>query len=192
LTQLLQASLGGNTNTAFICTVSLAERWHEETRRTLDLATQAKKVRNKPRRNVVHGEKSLLDEAQDEIQQLKAGLQQGGAKEQELQDKIKFLESMVVGKGGAQSLEVLNSMWTPDLGKSALDGSSYSKIVLQAEEKRVARWREDRREEVEKIWSSIDSDGNGFLDRGAETDATRGRTGVALLPRPVSARDTTG
>ena len=75
LTQLLQPSLGGNNRTAFICNVTLAQRFYDETRMTLAFAMQAKNVRNVPRINKVTNEKSLLHEANDEIKQLKRALE---------------------------------------------------------------------------------------------------------------------
>ena len=82
----------------------------------------------------------------------------------ELASKVKFLESLVVGSGGANSLDVLNSMWTPEMGQSALDGASASKLIREAEEKRISKWRAAQRREIASIWAECDEDGNGFLD----------------------------
>ena len=69
-----------------------------------------------------------------------------------------------MGSGGANSLDTLNQMWTPELGQSALDGTSASKIIREAEEKRLNLWRASQRVEIAKVWSECDQDGNGFLD----------------------------
>ena len=75
LTQLLQPSLGGNNRTAFICNVTLAQRFYDETRMTLAFAMHAKRVRNIPKINKIMNEKSMLHEANDEIKQLKRALE---------------------------------------------------------------------------------------------------------------------
>eukprot|EP01048_Picozoa_sp_COSAG05_P015938 COSAG05_NODE_1985_length_3744_cov_2.083676_2_plen_456_part_00 len=53
LTQLMQSSLGGNSRTAFICTVTLAKRFFDETSSTLKFAATAKK-REVPRPEKPH------------------------------------------------------------------------------------------------------------------------------------------
>jgi centromeric protein E len=53
LTQILQPSLGGNSRTAFICTVTLAAKFYEDTKGTLAFADRAKKVKNKPVKNIL-------------------------------------------------------------------------------------------------------------------------------------------
>ena len=184
LTQILQPSLGGNSRTAFICTVTLAARFFEETKSTLAFADRAKKVTNSPKKNIVMDQKAMLTEAQDEIEQLKQALAMasdgkfdpsvlggggGGESEaakkqrEEMEQKMKFLESMVIGQGGAQSLETMNAMWTPEMGSAALDGSA-AKMLQEAEAKRVEEWRSEQKEEIGTVWKKIDVDGSGALD----------------------------
>ena len=126
-------------------------------------------VTNKPKKNILVNEKAMLQEAQDEIAQLKRALElsSGGvpgalgaaggvtgggggggggggdseANKKELQNKIAFLESMMIGSGGAEQLELMNSMWTPELGASAFDSNSASQLLKEAEQKRVEEFR---------------------------------------------------
>jgi hypothetical protein len=177
--------LGGNSRTAFICTVTLAARFYEETKSTLTFADRAKKVSCKPQKNIVMDEKAMLTEARDEIDQLKRALKLaagggdisgllgggGGAETEEskaeneaLANKIRFLESMVVGGGGAESLDVLNAMWTPELGQNAFDAASATKMLREAEERRVKEWRDKQAAEIDAVWVKVDTDGNGSLD----------------------------
>ena len=186
LTQILQPSLGGNSRTAFICTVTLAQRFFEETTSTLKFANQAKKVTNTPKKNILMNEKAMLSEAHDEIEQLKRLLKSatssgdgggggsggggddggsgGGEGSTELENKIRFLETMLVGGGGANSLDVLNSMWTPELGKNAFDAASATQMIREAETKRVMEWRAKQMAEIDAVWKQIDTDNNGTLD----------------------------
>lgn len=74
LTRLLQDSLGGRTKTCIIATVSPAKMNMEETISTLDYASRAKNIRNKPQLNQVMSKKTLIKEYVLEIERLKADL----------------------------------------------------------------------------------------------------------------------
>ena len=75
LTQILQPALGGNSKTAFICTVCLAQQFVEECKRTLAFAQSAKSVQNQVMVNEVVNEKALLVEYKAEIKRLQAELE---------------------------------------------------------------------------------------------------------------------
>ena len=53
LTWLLKDSLGGNSLTTIIATVSPAERWRDQTKSTLSFIMRAKKIVNDPHANDV-------------------------------------------------------------------------------------------------------------------------------------------
>jgi kinesin family protein 11 len=74
LTRLLQDSLGGQTKTCIIATVSPAKSNLEETISTLDYAFRAKNIRNKPQVNQMVSKKTLLKEFTLEIEKLKGEL----------------------------------------------------------------------------------------------------------------------
>ncbi|RPB21587.1 kinesin-domain-containing protein [Terfezia boudieri ATCC MYA-4762] len=74
LTRLLQDSLGGQTKTCIIATVSPAKINLEETMSTLDYATRAKNIKNKPQVNQLMTKKALIKEYVHEIEHLKADL----------------------------------------------------------------------------------------------------------------------
>jgi kinesin family protein 11 len=74
LTRLLQDSLGGQTKTCIIATVSPAKSSLEETISTLDYAFRAKNIRNKPQLNPMVEKKTLLKEFTGEIEKLKSEL----------------------------------------------------------------------------------------------------------------------
>ncbi|KAK6437411.1 Kinesin-related motor protein [Oleoguttula sp. CCFEE 5521] len=74
LTRLLQDSLGGQTKTCIIATLSPAKSNLEETISTLDYAFRAKNIRNKPQINQTVSKKTLLKEFTAEIEKLKSEL----------------------------------------------------------------------------------------------------------------------
>lgn len=74
LTRLLQDSLGGQTKTCIIATVSPSRSNLEETISTLDYAFRAKNIRNKPQINSIVSKNKLLRDIGIEIQSLKSEL----------------------------------------------------------------------------------------------------------------------
>lgn len=75
LTRLLQDSLGGKTKTSIIATISPASVDIEDTLSTLDYASRAKKITNKPEMNQRLTKKALLREYTQEIERLRRDLQ---------------------------------------------------------------------------------------------------------------------
>lgn len=75
LTRLLQDSLGGKTKTSIIATISPALPDIEDTLSTLDYASRAKKITNKPEMNQRLTKKALLREYAQEIERLRRDLQ---------------------------------------------------------------------------------------------------------------------
>ncbi|OVA13008.1 Kinesin [Macleaya cordata] len=75
LTRILQPSLGGNSRTAIICTMSPALSHMEQSRNTLSFASRAKEVTNSAQVNMVVAEKQLLKHLQKEVARLEAELQ---------------------------------------------------------------------------------------------------------------------
>lgn len=74
LTRLLQDSLGGHTKTRIIATISPSRTNLEETLSTLDYATRATKIMNKPEVNQRMTKGALIKEYVMEIERLKADL----------------------------------------------------------------------------------------------------------------------
>lgn len=76
LTRLLQDSLGGNSNTLMVATVSPASYNFDESLSTLRYANRAKNIKNKPKINE-DPKDAMLREFQEEILRLKAQLESG-------------------------------------------------------------------------------------------------------------------
>ena len=83
LTRLLQESLGGNSRTVMIATISPAADNYEETMTTLKYAERAKKIENKAKRNEDVSQKvirQLKEEIEELRRQLAAAAAAGGSK----------------------------------------------------------------------------------------------------------------
>lgn len=83
LTRLLQESLGGNSRTVMIATISPAVDNYEETMTTLKYAERAKKIENKAKRNEDVSQKvirQLKEEIEELRRQLAAAAAAGGSK----------------------------------------------------------------------------------------------------------------
>uniref|UniRef100_A0A3Q3DLW4 Kinesin-like protein n=1 Tax=Hippocampus comes TaxID=109280 RepID=A0A3Q3DLW4_HIPCM len=74
LTRILQDSLGGRTKTSIIATVSPSSSNLEETLSTLDYASRAKNIMNKPEVNQKLTKRTLIKEYTEEIERLKRDL----------------------------------------------------------------------------------------------------------------------
>ncbi|KAH3903322.1 related to Kinesin-like protein CIN8 [Saccharomycodes ludwigii] len=74
LTRLLQDSLGGNTKTALIATISPAQMNFDETSSTLEYATKAKNIKNKPEMGELLLKDILVKNLATELSKLKADL----------------------------------------------------------------------------------------------------------------------
>ena len=73
LTRLLQESLGGNSRTVMIATISPASDNYEETMSTLKYASRAKKIENKAKRNEDVSQK-VIRQLKEEIEELRRQL----------------------------------------------------------------------------------------------------------------------
>ncbi|TKY75440.1 Kinesin protein NACK1 [Spatholobus suberectus] len=78
LTRILQPSIGGNSRTAIICTLSPARSHIEQTRNTLLFACCAKQVTTKAQVNIVMSDKALVKQLQKEVARLESELRTPG------------------------------------------------------------------------------------------------------------------
>ncbi|XP_033109352.1 centromere-associated protein E-like isoform X4 [Anneissia japonica] len=74
LTRILQPSLGGNAKTAIICTVTPAAI--DQTQNTLQFASRAKTIKNKPEMHEILSDEALLRRYKSEIEKLKKQIDQ--------------------------------------------------------------------------------------------------------------------
>lgn len=79
LTRILQSSLGGNSRTAIICTMSPARSHFEQSRNTLLFASCAKEVSTNAQVNTVISDKALVKHLQRELDRLENELRTPGS-----------------------------------------------------------------------------------------------------------------
>ncbi|XP_056170359.1 kinesin-like protein KIN-7O isoform X2 [Syzygium oleosum] len=75
LTRILQPALGGNSNTAIICNITLAQSHADETKSSLKFASRALRIKSCAHVNEILTDAVLLKRQQKEIEELKAKLQ---------------------------------------------------------------------------------------------------------------------
>ncbi|XP_042386129.1 kinesin-like protein KIN-7C [Zingiber officinale] len=78
LTRILQPSLGGNSRTAIICTMSPARSHIEQSRNTLFFASCAKEVATSAQVNIVMSDKALVKHLQKELARLESEMKYSG------------------------------------------------------------------------------------------------------------------
>ncbi|KAK3446571.1 hypothetical protein EUGRSUZ_A02254, partial [Eucalyptus grandis] len=75
LTRILQPALGGNSNTAIICNITLAQVHADETKSSLQFASRALRITNCAHVNEILTDAALLKRQKKEIEELRAKLQ---------------------------------------------------------------------------------------------------------------------
>eukprot|EP00948_MAST-09A_sp_MAST-9A-sp1_P002281 g2281.t1 len=107
LTRLLQESLGGKAKTTIIATVTPSEASMEETLSTLDYASRAKSITNRPECNQRMTKRALIKEYAQEIKTLKQALNRARAKDGVYLSHESFIELNSVASNSQKNLEQL-------------------------------------------------------------------------------------
>ncbi|PRP88123.1 kinesin-like protein [Planoprotostelium fungivorum] len=169
LTRLLQESLGGNTITVMIATLSPADRNFEETLNTLQYANRAKNIQNKSKKNETNPS-AIMRELRDEIERLKEQLGNAGSNNpeqlRELNMKITDLEyakKQTWDEKQRLSRAFEESRWA----SLAKNGMLQFRMNLMKKQKQKS---DDRIQQLE-----------------AEVDNLRARIGLPPLPKPTDA-----
>lgn len=168
LTRLLQDSLGGKTKTSIIATISPVLLDLEDTLSTLDYASRAKKITNKPEMNQRLTKKALLREYTNEIERLRRDLQAAREKNgiyieeenyKEMCNQLSAVNGAVKEKEdrlAALQLEAdrnqkLFDEFTAQLEKARENCDKQSKIILAQQE---------REEKLAKVTADVTQDIN--------------------------------
>ncbi|XP_021339883.1 centromere-associated protein E-like, partial [Mizuhopecten yessoensis] len=93
LTRILQVSLGGNSKTAIIATITPASL--DESHSTLRFASQAKKIKNKAMVNEVLSEAAMLKQYQKEIHHQQQLNELGKIENQDLKKSLEQMEAQI-------------------------------------------------------------------------------------------------
>ncbi|CAB3982686.1 Centromere-associated E [Paramuricea clavata] len=88
LTRILQNSLGGNAKTSIICAVTPAST--DETLSTLQFASRAKRIKNRPEVNEVLDDGTMLKRCRREINELKRKLEKSHSREEVLKREMEL------------------------------------------------------------------------------------------------------
>lgn len=94
LTRLLQDSLGGQTKTCLIATISPAKINYDETLSTLEYASKAKSIQNKPQLGLTLGREILLKELSAQLAKVKSDLSATRQKDGMFMDNDNYQELM--------------------------------------------------------------------------------------------------
>lgn len=94
LTRLLQDSLGGRTKTCLIATISPAKVNYDETLSTLEYASKAKSIQNKPQLGPTQSKGILLRDLSSELSKIKADMSSMRSKEGIYMDNANYEEFM--------------------------------------------------------------------------------------------------
>ncbi|CAN6450367.1 unnamed protein product [Victoria cruziana] len=128
LTRILQPALGGNSNTAIICNVTLAQVHADETRSSLQFATRALRVTNCAQVNEILTDAALLKRQKKEIEELRAKLMDSHS--EHLEEEI---------------LSLRNTLLQSELERERIA------LELQAEKKAQATREQRLQEQAQKI-----------------------------------------
>ncbi|RLN34346.1 centromere-associated protein E isoform X1 [Panicum miliaceum] len=128
LTRILQPALGGNSNTAIICNITLAQVHADETKSSLQFASRALRVTNCACINEILTDAALLKRQRKEIEELRA--------------KLRNSQS---DHWGEEILNLRNTLLQSELEKE--------RIALELEEEKKAKEQRDKRliEQAKKI-----------------------------------------
>uniref|UniRef100_A0A7N2M351 Kinesin-like protein n=1 Tax=Quercus lobata TaxID=97700 RepID=A0A7N2M351_QUELO len=128
LTRILQPALGGNSNTAIICNITLAQIHADETKSTLQFASRALRVTNCARVNEILTDAALLKRQKKEIEELRAKLQDSHSEHWE-----------------EEILNLRNTLLQTELERERIA------LELEEEKKAQAEWEKRVQEQAKKI-----------------------------------------
>ncbi|KAM4079934.1 hypothetical protein ACJW30_09G152800 [Castanea mollissima] len=128
LTRILQPALGGNSNTAIICNITLAQIHADETKSTLQFASRALRVTNCARVNEILTDAALLKRQKKEIEELRAKLQDSHSEHWE-----------------EEILNLRNTLLQTELERERIA------LELEEEKKAQAEWEKRVKEQAKKI-----------------------------------------
>ncbi|XP_041024589.1 kinesin-like protein KIN-7O isoform X2 [Juglans microcarpa x Juglans regia] len=135
LTRILQPALGGNSNTAIICNITLAQVHADETKSSLQFASRALRVTNCARVNEILTDAALLKRQKKEIEELRAKLQ--GSHSEHLEEEI---------------LNLRNTLLQTELERERIA------LELEEEKKAQAEWEkrvQDQAKQIENLSTMV-------------------------------------
>ncbi|GLJ13875.1 hypothetical protein SUGI_0221700 [Cryptomeria japonica] len=153
LTRILQLSLGGNSRTAIICTMSPASSHVEQSRNTLMFATRAKEVTNTAQVNMVISDKDLVKQLQKEVARLEAARLEAELRTPEpitaaCSESLLMEKELKIQK---MEMEMKELRLQRDLAQARLDELNQKMELEQQQELKQAEEREEENESLSEV-----------------------------------------
>ncbi|KAK9071435.1 hypothetical protein SSX86_010005 [Deinandra increscens subsp. villosa] len=146
LTRILQSSLGGNSRTAIICTMSPARSHVEQSRNTLLFASCAKEVSTNAQVNAVMSDKALVKHLQRELDRLENELKTPGSdrissdtatllreKDHQIEKMLMQIEELTAERDDARSQvqDLLSVVKDNEISSSQLSTADYPHLRVR-------------------------------------------------------------
>ena len=97
LTRILKQSLGGNTNTSLLCTITPSPLHKEESVSTLKFGTMCKTIKNRAKQNQIKGDKALIKQYKKQIEEMQKTMEEKIANERKrVESQEALVEEMVL------------------------------------------------------------------------------------------------
>jgi hypothetical protein len=154
LTFLLRDSLGGNTYTTIIATVTSLPKHAQETLSTLHFAQRAKSVRNCVTRNVITDDATRVQELQKQVRRLKRQMQKAAA-----DGTASLSSSMVPASVGQPPLAARKALREAKEARAQLKAELNEQIAKEVELQQAHRMVEEKmaRMEAERNKAVLDA-----------------------------------
>ncbi|XP_027366891.1 kinesin-like protein KIN-5B [Abrus precatorius] len=133
LTRILRDSLGGKTKTCIIATISPSSYCLEETLSTLDYASRAKSIKNKPEANQKVSKAVLLKDLYMQIEQMKEDVRAAREKNGVYISHERFAKEEAEKKARIEKIEQLEN----DLGLSEKQVDKFRELYLTEQEQKL-------------------------------------------------------
>ncbi|KAF7818539.1 kinesin-like protein KIN-5B [Senna tora] len=133
LTRILRDSLGGKTKTCIIATISPSAYCLEETLSTLDYASRAKNIKNKPEANQKVSKAVLLKDLYMEIERMKEDVRAAREKNGVYVPHERFAREEAEKKARNEKIEQLES----ELGLSEKEVEKFRELYLTEQEQKL-------------------------------------------------------
>ncbi|KAL6507969.1 hypothetical protein OROGR_024164 [Orobanche gracilis] len=155
LTRLLRDSLGGKTKTCIIATISPSAHCLEETLSTLDYASRAKIIKNKPEANQKVSKAALLKDIYMEMERMKQDIRAAREKNGVYIPEERFLQDEAEKKAKSERIEQLEI----DLNVSQKQLDKFRELYLSEQEEKlnVKSELEDCKKNLETTHKSLEA-----------------------------------
>ncbi|KAL6574761.1 hypothetical protein OROMI_012046 [Orobanche minor] len=155
LTRLLRDSLGGKTKTCIIATISPSAHCLEETLSTLDYASRAKSIKNKPEANQKVSKAALLKDIYMEMERMKQDIRAAREKNGVYIPQERFLQDEAEKKAKSERIEQLEI----DLNGSQKQLDKFRELYLSEQEEKlnVESELKDCKKNLETTYKSLEA-----------------------------------